>query len=132
MAEITVELQASLVVRFRCTVLLLFEATAEALHLTLSTLSLDPEAVTEVRQHFMRLSQLAEVLDQVGWGAVRGSGDVEIEASPEVLHDALLGSLLDAGEALATDIQGEAEGVRRLAEDVVSLDRILKHVDRHL
>ena len=131
MAEITVELRASLVVRFRCTVLLLFESTAEALYFTMSTLSRDPEAVAEARQHHARLGQLGGVLDQVGWAAVRESGDVEVEASPEVLHDSILGSLLDAGETLATDLQGDAATVRRLAEDVVALDRILKHVERH-
>ncbi len=130
MAKIRVEIRARLVGRVRSTVLLLFEASAEALHFTLGAVSRDAGAIHEVRQHFTRLRELAALLDQLGWTTDAVLRDIEVRSSREVVRDAVLGTLLDAGEALATGVHYEGGGVRGIAEDVVALDGLLKEVDR--
>jgi hypothetical protein len=132
MAEITVQIRARLLARFRATVVLLLDASAESLHLTLSALEGDPRAIEEARLHLRRLGELGALLDQIGWSEARQARHVEVESSWEVLHDAALGTLLDAGETLAADVEAEPASAREQAEDVLALDRLLKRIDREL
>lgn len=130
MAGITVELSAYLVGRVRGTVLLLFEATAEALHFTLGAVGRDSAAIHEARQHSTRLNELAGLLDQLEWTNEADPRPARVEAPADVLRDAVLGTLLDAGESLASDLHYGAGGVRALARDVVALDEVLREVER--
>ena len=131
MTPIEVRIAVSLVARIRETTLLLFEATAEALWFALGAMSRDPGVLPEVRGHYLRLSQSAALLDQLGWTADEASGEATVAAAPDVLHDAVLGSLLDAGESMAGAIHEGAQDVQVQAREVVALDALLKEVNRH-
>jgi hypothetical protein len=132
MALASVEVPAALVAPVRETVVLLFEATVEALHLALAR----GEPVDEVHRQRVRLAQLGALLDRLGWppeSAPEPVADyVELTAPREILHDAIYGALIDAGERLADACnrcwrgEVEPESVRREAGEVIALDRLLQ------
>jgi hypothetical protein len=132
MALASVEVPAALVAPLRETVVLLYEATAEALHLALR----EAEQLDDVHRHRERLRQLEALLDGVGWSAETAPrGDpIELAAPPEILRDALSGALIDAGERLAASCNEcwrgdvEPDEVRRAAAEVIALDRLLARV----
>jgi hypothetical protein len=82
------------------------------------------------------LAQLDALLDRLGWppeSAPEPVADcVELTAPREILHDALYGALIDAGERLAEACnrcwrgEVEPESVRREAGEVIALDRLLQ------
>jgi hypothetical protein len=133
MAEVAVEVPAPVVPAVRETVVLLYRATAEALQLSLDAHT--EGAAGEVGRHRARLEQLGRVLDQLGWPGGGGAGAVELRGSREVVHDALHGALIDAGERLAVACsaswQGEASeaSVRDLAVQVIALDELLRGLE---
>jgi hypothetical protein len=136
MAEVAVEVPAPLVPAVRETVVLLYRATAEALQLSLDAQG--EGAAAEVGRHRARLEQLGRALDQLGWpggGAGPSPGPFELRGSREVVHDALHGALIDAGERLAVACsaswQGEAgeASVRELAAQVIALDGVLRGLE---
>ena len=92
MARVSVEVPAELVRPVRETVLLLYEATAESLHLALRARALD-----EVRLHRRRL----EELDGLVRSLEPDEQATELTATRELVHDALYGALIDAGLRLA-------------------------------
>jgi hypothetical protein len=130
MAEVAVEVPAPVVPAVRETVVLLYRATTEALQL-----SLEADSAGEVGRHRARLEQLGRVLDQLGWPGGGGAGAVELRGSREVVHDALHGALIDAGERLAVACsaswRGEASeaSVRDLAAQVIALDGLLRGLE---
>jgi hypothetical protein len=135
MAQVSVEVPAVLVGPVRETVLLLYQATAEALHFALRAHSEGRAELEEVLQHRERLGQLDELLGQLGWSDEPARSDpVEATAPYDVMHDALYGALIDAGERLATACErswrGEAGGeeVGDAAGEVIALDRLLRRV----
>ena len=85
MALASVEVPAALVAPLRETVVLLYEATAEALHLALR----EAGPLGEVHRHRERLRQLEDLLERLGWSA---------EAAPDALRDSL--ELSGPGEIL--------------------------------
>jgi hypothetical protein len=128
MARVSMELPAELVGRVRETVLLLYEATAESLHLALRAHSQGRGSPQELREHRVRLAQLDGLLTQLRWPA--GSG--RVSAPAELLHDAFYGALIDAGERLAVAAssawRGELplERVQEAAGEVLALHRLLR------
>jgi hypothetical protein len=134
MALVTVEVPAVLVCPLRETVLLLYQATAEALHFALRAHGERHESLSEVHDHRARLAQLDAMLERLGWSGGPARQGLELSAPGDVLHDALYGALIDAGERLATACsrswRGEAgpESVRVAAEEVIALDRLLRRV----
>src|SRR5215210_4912376 len=92
MARVSVEVPAGLVGRIRETVLLLYEATAESLHLALRARSERRGSPRELHEHRLRLAQLDGLLTQLGPPA----GSRHVSAPAELLHDALYGALIDA------------------------------------
>jgi len=139
MAELAVEVSAALVQSLRETVLLLYRAALEALHLAFGA---DDPALEEVVPQRERLRQLDALLDQLGWPELGEPGPGEsdapaplrLAAPADVLADALHGALIDAGERLAVVCaarwRGEAgpESVRASAREVIELDRLLREV----
>ena len=84
----------------RETVLLLYQATAESLELSLRAHSEGRGSLEEVGAHRARLAQLDELAGSLGSRA--GSpGSRQLSAPAELLHDAFYGALIDAGERLA-------------------------------
>jgi hypothetical protein len=69
MARVTVEVPSELVAPIRETVLLLYEATAESLHLSLRAHSEGRGSPRELHDHRVRLAQLDDLLRQLGWPA---------------------------------------------------------------
>jgi hypothetical protein len=134
MTLVTVEVPAALVGPLRETVILLYQATAEALHFALRAHGERDRRLSEVHNHRTRLAQLDELLERVGWSAQGRQGPIELTATRDVLHDALYGALIDAGERLATACsrswrdETEWESVRAAAEEVLALDRLLRTV----
>lgn len=141
MAQACLKIPEGLVDRLRETVVLLYGATAEALHLALRAHTQGDESLEEVHEHRARLAELDALLGRLGWwqpgreGAA-GSGaavgaDLEVGAPREILHDALYGALIDAGERLAVACDGAWRGedsldtVRAAATEVIALDRLL-------
>ena len=132
MALSSVEVPAALVGPLRETVVLLYEATAEALHLAVR----EAGPLDEVHRHRERLRQLEGLLERLGWSAEAAPrGDpIELTASSEILRDALSGALIDAGERLAESCSDcwrgavEPDEVRRAAAEVIALDRLLARV----
>lgn len=132
MALASVEVPAALVAPLRETVVLLYEATAEALHLALR----EAGQLDDVHRQRERLRQLEALLERLGWSAETAPrGDpIELAAPPEILRDAFSGALIDAGERLATSCNEcwrgdvEPDEVRRAAAEVIALDRLLTRV----
>ena len=128
MARVSVEVPAELVGRVRETVLLLYEATAESLHLALRAHSEGRGSPRELHDHRARLAQLDDLLTQLGPPA----GSRLVRAPAELLHDALYGALIDAGERLAVTAssswRGEVplERVQDAAAEVLALHRLLR------
>ncbi|MEA2408229.1 MAG: hypothetical protein QOE69_2348 [Thermoleophilaceae bacterium] len=124
MARVSVEVPAELLGPVRETVLMLYEATAESLHQALRMRALD-----EARVHRARLEEVDELARALERGAERGA---VVSASRELLHDALYGALIDAGERLADasnrSWRGELplERVQAAAEEVLAIDALLR------
>jgi hypothetical protein len=128
MARVSMEVPAELVGRVRETVLLLYEATAESLHLALRARSQGRGSPRELHDHRTRLAQLDGLLAQLGGPA----GSRQVGAPAELLHDAFYGALIDAGERLAVTAssawRGEEplERVQEAAGEVLALHRLLR------
>jgi hypothetical protein len=128
MAGVWMEVPAELVGRVRETVLLLYEATAESLHLALRAHSQGRGSPGELHDHRVRLAQLDGLLTQLGGPA----GPRHLSAPAELLHDALYGALIDAGERLAVTASGAWRGeepleqVQEAAAEVLALHRLLR------
>jgi hypothetical protein len=123
MARVTVEVPAELVEPIRETVLLLYQATAESLH---QALRAGDEA--EARSHRERVDELDDLA-----GAL-AAGEVRLTASRDLLHDALYGALIDAGERLA-ELSSDAwrgqvppERIQEAAGEVLSLNGLLREL----
>jgi hypothetical protein len=134
MALVTVEVPAALAGLLRETLILLYQATTEALHFTLREHGKRGGRLPEVHDARARLAELDGLLEQLGWSARCGQGPIELTATRDVLHDALYGALIDAGERLATACSrsyrddAEWESVRAAAEEVLALDGLLRTV----
>lgn len=132
MAPVTVEIPAMLVAALRETVVLLYQATAEALHLALRAQGEHRRPMSEVHDHRARLCELDAMLERLGWSGGPAAEAVRLTAPRELLHDALFGALIDAGERLAEACnrswRGEAgmERVRAAASEVIALDQLLR------
>jgi hypothetical protein len=131
MARVSVEVPAELVGQVTETVLLLYQATAESMHQTLRARSEGEPAVEEAHRHRLRIDELDDLARLLG-GAAR---DVEVNASRDLLHDVLYGSLIDAGERLAETSNRAWRGelplarVQAEAEEVLALDALLRGLD---
>jgi hypothetical protein len=134
MADMSVEVPGALVAPLRETVVLLYQATAEALHHALRAHG-EGGSLGEVDRHRARLADLEAMLEQLGWAPGPARGDLELNAPPEVLHDAVYGALIDAGERLAAACSSswsgrpETEDVHALATQVIALDRLLRRIE---
>jgi Arc/MetJ family transcription regulator len=123
MSRVSVEVPAELVKPIRETMLLLYEATAESLHLALRARALD-----EVRLHRRRLEELDELVRALE----PDEQATELSATRDIVHDALYGALIDAGERLAEASnqawRGELplERVQAAAEEVLAVDALLR------
>jgi hypothetical protein len=147
MARVSVEVPSELVGPVRETVLLLYQATAESLQLSLRAHSEGRGSLEEVGAQRARLAELDELAGSLGWRAgtgpaASGSGPAvpgpappgprQLSAPAELLHDAFYGALIDAGErlALTTDPawRGELalERVQQAAAEVLALHRLLR------
>jgi hypothetical protein len=134
MAVASVEVPAALVAPLRETVRLLYESTAEALHLAVR----EAGPIDEVHRHRERLGHLETLLEALGWSAAAApealDDRLELCGPREVLRDAVYGALIDAGERLAEACNGcwrgavEPDVVRRAAAEVIALDRLLARV----
>jgi hypothetical protein len=128
MARVSVEVPEELVGAIRETVLLLYEVTAESLHLSLRARSEGRGSVREPHEHSTRLGELKELLAQLGAPA----GALELGGPADLLHDAFYGALIDAGERLAVTAtaswRGELplERVQEGAAEVLALHRLLR------
>jgi len=135
MAQVSVEVPAVLVCPLRETVVLLYQATAEALHFALRAYGESRGALEEVHQHRARLAELDAMLGRLGWSGGPAREALELSAPREILRDALYGALIDAGERLASACdacwRGEAgmDTVRAAASEVLALDRLLRRVE---
>jgi hypothetical protein len=127
MARVSVEVPAELVGPIRETVLLLYQASAESLHLALKERG-SPE---DLRVYRARLGELEELTCRLE----AAEGATTVSAPRDLLHDTLYGALIDAGERLAETSdrcwRGELplERVREAAEEVLALDRLLRELD---
>jgi hypothetical protein len=136
MAQASVEVPAGLVRAVRETVVLLYHSTAEALHFSLRSHVERGEPRDEAVRCRARLAELDAMLVRLGWWgeAEPPEGDVELTAGRDVLHDALYGSLIEAGERLAAACgEGRRDGacpdrVRAAAMEVIALDGLLAEV----
>ena len=128
MARVSVEVPAELVAPLRETVLLLYEATAESLHLSLRARSERRGSPREPHEHRARLAELDALLRQLA----RPAGARELGAPAELLHDAFYGALIDAGERLAVTASASWRGelplerVQEAAAEVLALHRLLR------
>jgi hypothetical protein len=132
MARTSLEIPAALVEPLRDTAVLLYGATAEALHLSLRAHTQRGEPVEEVHEHRARLAELDALLERLGWQRrAHPDGPLEVTAPRDILHDSLYGALIDAGERLAAACDGAWRGeagldrVRDAATEVIALDRLL-------
>jgi hypothetical protein len=134
MAQVSVEVPAALVGAVRESVLLLYVATAEALHLGLRAHAEERASLAGVRLHRARLAALGGLLDALGWDEAEPAGTVALSGPADVLHDALYGALIDAGERLAIACErswrGELalERVEEAGREVIALDGLLQHI----
>jgi hypothetical protein len=128
MARVSVEVPSELVAPVRETVLLLYQATAESLQLSLRAHSEGRGSLEEVGLHRERLAQLDDLAGSLGWQA----GARQLSAPADLLHDAFYGALIDAGERLAVTAtrswRGELplERVQEAAAEVLALHRLLR------
>jgi hypothetical protein len=128
MARVSVEVPSELVGPVRETVLLLYQATAESLQLSLRAHAEGRGSLEEVGAHRARLAELDALAASLGWRA----GPRRLDASAELLHDAFYGALIDAGERLSTTVhqawRGELplERVQEAAAEVLALHRLLR------
>jgi hypothetical protein len=141
MAEVAVEVPAPVVPAVRDTVVLLYRATAEALQLSLDAHSEGSERLREVGRHRARLEQLGRMLDRLGWPDEQGvpapaeARPVELRGPRDVVHDALHGALIDAGERLAVACsaswrsEATEASVRELAAQVIALDGLVRELE---
>ena len=132
MTRVTVEVPAELVRPIRETVLLLYQATAESLHLALKARASGEDAVEEVHHHRARL----DALDDLVWRLEPDGRAAQLSAPRDLLHDTLYGALIDAGERLADTSnrcwRGELplDRVQERAQEVLALDALLRSLDR--
>jgi hypothetical protein len=139
MERTSVVVPTELAARVRDSVVLLYEAAAESLHVALRAHGERDGPFDDVRRQRERLACLDALLGQLGWWDGRApegaGGEVELNAPPEVLHDAVYGALIDAGEHLAV-AYGEGRGAERgleevraaAAKELIALDRLLAEV----
>jgi hypothetical protein len=126
MARESVEVPAELVGPIRETVVMLYEMSAESLHLALKH-----RALEEARLHQVRVDELDDLLRQLHDTQL----PLEVAAPRDLLHDTLYGALIDAGERLAETSnrcwRGElpAGRVQEAAEEVLALDALLRELD---
>jgi hypothetical protein len=131
MTRVSVEVPAELVRAIRETVLLLYQATAESLHLALKARASGEDAVDEVHRHRSRLDALDDLVRQL---EPEGRG-TRLSAPRDLLHDTLYGALIDAGERLADTSnrcwRGELplDRVQERAEEVLAIDALLRGLD---
>ena len=131
MARVSVEVPAELVRPIRETVLLLYQATAESLHLALKARESGGDAVEEVHHHRARLDALDDLVRRL---EPEGRA-TEVSGPRELLHDVLYGALIDAGERLAETSnrcwRGELplDRVGERAEEVLAIDALLRGLD---
>jgi hypothetical protein len=136
MAQVAVEVPAVLVHPLGETVLLLYRAALEALHLAFGSQDEPQASLEEVVRQRDRLRQVDALLDQLGWPAPAGREGRRLVAPADLLADALHGALIDAGERLAVACAGSWRGeaspdsVRAAAREVIDLDRLLREVER--
>jgi hypothetical protein len=128
MARVSVEVPGELVGRVRETVLLLYGATAESLQVALRAHSEGRASPRELHEHRLRLAQLEGLLTQLG----PPGGSRRVSAPADLLHDALYGALIDAGERLAVTASSSWRGelplarVQEAAAEVLALHRLLR------
>jgi hypothetical protein len=128
MARVSVEVPSELVGPVRETVLLLYQATAESLQLSLRAHSEGRGSLEDVGRHRKRLAQLDELAGSLGWA----TGARRLSAPAELLHDAFYGALIDAGERLAVTASSSWRGelplerVQEAAAEVLALHRLLR------
>jgi hypothetical protein len=139
MARVSVEVPSELVGPIGETVLLLYQATAESLQLSLRAHSRGRGSLEEVGAHRARLAELDELAASLGRRtgrpgppAATPSGSRWLSAPAELLHDAFYGALIDAGERLSTTVdrawRGELplERIQEAAAEVLALHRLLR------
>jgi hypothetical protein len=128
MARVSVEVPSELVAPIHETVLLLYQATAESLQLSLRAHSEGRGSLEEVALHRERLAQLDQLAGSLGWEA----GSRHLSAPADLLHDAFYGALIDAGERLAVTASSSWRGelplerVQEAAAEVLALHRLLR------
>lgn len=133
MAEVALQVPGGLAPGLRDTVLLLYRAAVEALHLAFGARG---EALEEGRAQRERLNELDALLEQVGWPGDPVPSVLELRGRADLLRDAVYGALIDAGERLAVACAGgwrgesSAGGVRAAAREVIELDRLLRELER--
>ena len=131
MARLSVEVPAELVGAIRENVLLLYGATAESLQLALKGRARAAGSLREVDAHRARLAELDALLHALG----ERRGAIRVSAPRDLLHDALYGALIDAGERLAQTSSRAWRGelsldlVQAAAEEVLAIDRLLRELD---
>jgi hypothetical protein len=133
MARASVEVPEELVEAVRETVLLLYRATAESLHQALR--AGDQAEAHSHRARIDELDELARALAERKESPAEpaaGARGVRLTASRDLLHDALYGALIDAGERLAglsSDAwrgQVPPERIQEAAGVVLSLNGLLR------
>ena len=135
MARASVQVPSAVVGAVRDTVVLLYHSTVEALHFSLRSHLERGEPLEEAAPCRARLAYLDLLLARLGWwDGSPPEGDVELSAPRDVLHDALYGTLIEAGERLAAACgEGWRDGacpdaVRAAAMEVIVLDGLLAEV----
>jgi hypothetical protein len=127
MTRVSVEVPAELTGPVRETVLLLYEATAESARLAVKARTAGRGSLEDVDVHRARLAELDDL-----FSALDAPGPGSVSAPRDLLHDALYGALIDAGERLPVASErawrGELplERVREAAEAVLAIDRVLR------
>ena len=126
MARVSVEVPAELLGPIRETVVMLYEMSAESLHLALKH-----RALEEARLHRARVDELDDLPRQLH----AAEAPLEFAAPRDLLHDTLYGALIDAGERLAETSnrcwRGELppSRVQEAAGEVLALDALLRELD---
>jgi hypothetical protein len=135
MADVALQVPGGLVPGLRDTVLLLYGAAVEGLHLALGPGG-EAGELEEVRRQRDRVTGLGALLGQLGWpGEPVPDAVLEVSGPADVLRDALHGSLIDAGERLAVACgagwraEASSGAVRSAAGEVIELDRLLREVE---